>query len=147
MEFTGEDDDNNADLPSFSALADRTVFWYRGAERLLRRELAVIMSKASPNSRIDPNSLGLESLELLQLCMDHQNTWQDMCLIEDLPVGDSDYQQTDGIQAFKLGRVVLLGPGEGRVGVRDTQNLVKFLSAFEEQCRIYLGGPDGMDSR
>jgi hypothetical protein len=31
--------------------------------------------------------------------------------------------------------------------MRDTQNLVKFLSAFEGQCGIYLGGPDGMDSR
>ncbi len=70
--------DYNADLPSFSALADRTVFWYRGAKMLLRRELAPIMSKASPNSRIDPNSLGLESLELLQLCMDHQNAWQEV---------------------------------------------------------------------
>jgi hypothetical protein len=64
-------DNNDADLPSFSALADRMVFWYCGAERLLRQELAAIMSKASPVSRIDPNSLGLESLELLQLCMDH----------------------------------------------------------------------------
>jgi hypothetical protein len=55
---------------------------------------------------------------------------------EDWPVGDGDYQQADGIQAFKLGRLVLLGPGEGSVGVRDTQNLVKFLLAFEEQCKI-----------
>ncbi len=31
--------------------------------------------------------------------------------------------------------------------MRHTQNLVKFLSAFEEQCRIYLGGPDGMVCR
>ncbi len=66
-------DDNNAALPSFSAFSDRMVFWYHGIERLLRRELVAIMSKASPDSRIDPNSLGLESLELLQLCMDHQN--------------------------------------------------------------------------
>jgi hypothetical protein len=53
-------DNDNADLPSFSAVAARTIFWYRGAERLLRWELAVIMSKASPGSRIDPISLGLE---------------------------------------------------------------------------------------
>ncbi len=78
-EVPGDDDDAN--IPSFSALADRTVFWYRGAERLLRRELAGIMSKASPDSRIDPNSLSLESLELLQLCMDHQNAWREVCLV------------------------------------------------------------------
>jgi hypothetical protein len=39
------------------------------------------MSKASPYSRINPNSLGLESLELLQLYMDHQNAWQEVCLM------------------------------------------------------------------
>ncbi len=66
---------------------------------------------------------------------------------EDRPVSDGDYQQADGIQAFKLGTLVLLGPGEGSAGMRNTQNLVKSLSAFEEQCRIYLGGPDGMESR
>jgi hypothetical protein len=74
-------DDNNANLPSFSALATRTVFWYRSAKRLVQRELVAIMSKASPDSRIDPNSLGLESLELLQLYMDHQNEWQEVCLM------------------------------------------------------------------
>jgi hypothetical protein len=66
---------------------------------------------------------------------------------EEWPVGDGDYQQANGVQAFKLGRLVLLGPGEGSVGVRDMQNLVKFLLTFEEQCGIYLGRPDGMDSR
>jgi hypothetical protein len=74
-------DDNDADLPSFSALPDRAVFWYHSAERLLRRELAAIMSKASSDGRINPNSLGLESLELLQLCMDPQNAWQEVCLV------------------------------------------------------------------
>jgi hypothetical protein len=81
-EVPGED--KNADLPSFSALANRTVFWYRGAERLLQWELAAIISKVSSNSRIDPNSLSLESLELLQLCMDHQNAWQEVCLVIEL---------------------------------------------------------------
>jgi hypothetical protein len=74
-------DNDNANLPSFSALAARMVFWYRGAKRVLRQELAGIMSKASPKSRLDPSSLGLESLELLQLYMDHQNTWQEVCFV------------------------------------------------------------------
>jgi hypothetical protein len=38
-------------------------------------------------------------------------------------------------------------PGEGSVGVRGMQNLVKFLLAFEGQCGIYLGRPDGMDGQ
>ncbi len=81
VEVSGDDNNDDANLPSFSVLISRMVFLYRGAERLLRRDLAAIMSKASPNSRIDPNSLSLESLELLQLYMDHQNTWQEVCLV------------------------------------------------------------------
>jgi hypothetical protein len=50
-------DNKNADLPSFSALAARTVFWYRGAERLLRRELATIISKAGPTAGLIPTPL------------------------------------------------------------------------------------------
>ncbi len=75
-------DEDNANLPSFSALAARMLFWYRGIERLLQRECMAIMSKArSPDSRLDPNFLGMESLELLQLYMDHQNAWQEVCLM------------------------------------------------------------------
>ncbi len=101
-EVPGDDDD--ADLPSFSALADRTVFWYRGAERLLQRELAAIMSKASPDSRINPNSLGLDSLELLQLCMGHQNAWQEVCLVieRDERTGRSVTVTIKRPMAFKL---------------------------------------------
>ncbi len=62
---------------------------------------------------------------------------------EDRPVDDGDFQQADGIQAFKLGRLVLLGPGEGSVGMKDTQNLVKFLSAFEVRDLPWWAGRNG----
>ena len=147
----GDDADDDDDPPSFSALAANTVFWYRGAERLLRRELASIMSRATPDGRLDPSSLGPESLELLRVYMDHQNAWQEVCLVidRDERTGRSVTVTINRPMAFKLsrslGRLVLLGPGEGSVGARDTQNLVKFLSAFEGSCGVYLGGPDDMD--
>jgi len=147
----GDDDPDDADPPSFSALAARTVFWYRGAERLLRRELASIMSRASPDGRLDPSSLGPESLELLRVYMENQHAWQEVCLVieRDERTGRSVTVTINRPMAFKLsrslGRLVLLGPGEGSVGVRDTQNLVKFLSAFEGSCGVYLGGPDDVD--
>ncbi len=37
-------DNDDADFPSFSALPSGTVFWYHGAERLLRQDLVAIMS-------------------------------------------------------------------------------------------------------
>ncbi|KAL3764670.1 hypothetical protein ACHAW5_000301 [Stephanodiscus triporus] len=158
--------DDDADPASFSAIAARTVFWYRGAERLLRRELVKIMSNARPDGRIDPSALGPESVELLRRYMDHQNTWQEVCLVieHDERTGRSKTVTINRPMAFKLSRnlgtLVLLGSyksegggagsgkvilPEGNVSGIETQNLVKFLSAFENQCGVYLGGPDDMD--
>mmetsp|Transcript_13009 Transcript_13009/g.21313 ORF Transcript_13009/g.21313 Transcript_13009/m.21313 type:complete len:468 (+) Transcript_13009:3-1406(+) len=148
---------------SFSALAAKTVFWYRGAEKLLKKEMVKIMSTANANGRIDPNELDEESLELLQLYMDHQSTWQEVCLVTEMNSengkkgGGSKTITINRPMAFKLSksmaRLVLMGAynqaGENvtrkeRDGA-ETQNLVKFLGAFENQCAVYVGGPDDMD--
>ena len=63
------DDDSTS---SFSALAAKTVYWYRGADKFLKRELAKIVRNANENGRIDAKDLNEEGLELLQLYMDHQ---------------------------------------------------------------------------
>ena len=62
--------------------------------------------------------------------------------------------------AFKLseslGRLVLLGASYQAEGFGpmvnsqesdgiETQNIVKFLSVFENECGVYVGGPDDMD--
>eukprot|EP00573_Skeletonema_grethae_P013512 CAMPEP_0201695040 /NCGR_PEP_ID=MMETSP0578-20130828/7108_1 /ASSEMBLY_ACC=CAM_ASM_000663 /TAXON_ID=267565 /ORGANISM="Skeletonema grethea, Strain CCMP 1804" /LENGTH=484 /DNA_ID=CAMNT_0048180815 /DNA_START=159 /DNA_END=1613 /DNA_ORIENTATION=+ len=145
---------------SFSALAAKTVFWYRGAEKLLKQEMVKIMSTANTNGRIDPSELDEESLELLQLYMDHQSTWQEVCLVTSNNGGGSKTITINRPMAFKLSksmaRLVLMGAyqaGESdSVAVtrkekdgQETQNLVKFLSAFENQCAVYVGGPDDMD--
>jgi hypothetical protein len=151
---------------SFSALAAKTVFWYRGAEKLLKKELATIMSAANANGRIDPSELDEESLELLQLYMDHQSTWQEVCLVVEMDDkgGGSKTITINRPMAFKLSksmaRLVLMGAYTTQAGggendsvavtrkERDggeTQNLVKFLGAFENQCAVYVGGPDDMD--
>lgn len=150
------------DLDSaFSPLAAKTVFWYRGAEKLLKRELVNIMSNADETGKIDANVLGEESMELLQLYMDHQNSWQEVGLIfeKDEKTGSSKTLAINRPMAFKLtqslGRLVLLGAflaekdgaminmQEGN-GI-ETQNVVKFLSAFENECGVYVGGPDDME--
>ena len=145
---------------SFSALAAKTVFWYRGAEKLLKQEMVKIMSTANTNGRIDPSELDEESLELLQLYMDHQSTWQEVCLVTEMNEGSKTIT-INRPMAFKLSksmaRLVLMGAyqaGETDSPVavtrkerdgQETQNLVKFLSAFENQCAVYVGGPDDMD--
>jgi hypothetical protein len=74
-------DDDDDISTSFSIIAANTIYWYRGAERLLRQELAYIMSTANPDGRIDPTKLSPDNLDLLQLYMDHQNSWQSVVLL------------------------------------------------------------------
>jgi hypothetical protein len=147
-----DDDDDDDDSPTFSALAARTIFWYRGAERLMRRELSIIMSSANPDGRLDPSVLGPVSLDLLGRYMDHQNAWQEVCLVidRDERSGTSTTVTINRPMAFKLSRnlggLVLFGSNHAEKGGGvETQNLVKFLSAFEGQCGVYLGGPDDVD--
>jgi hypothetical protein len=170
-----DDDDDDDISTSFSILAANTIYWYRGAERLLRQELANIMSTANPDGRIDPTKLSLDNLDLLQKYMDHQNSWQSVCLVTDRneKIGYSKTITINRPMAFKLSRnlgmLVLFGvqkaerisrSGGGNsmgflqpelVGSKsnsngiETQSLVKFLSAFENQCGVYMGGPDGMN--
>ena len=110
------------------------------------------MSSANPNGRINPGDLGEDSLELLQLYMDHQNTWQEVCLVieKDEKTGCSKTITINRPMAFKLskslGRLVLYGAAyNDQVSTSETQSLVKFLSVFENECGVYVGGPDDMD--
>lgn len=156
-EAAGDDDD---DLSSFSALAATTTFWYRGAEKLLKQELVKIMSSASTKGQINADELGEDSLELLQMYMHHQNTWQAVELVvkKDDRTGAATTLTINRPMAFQLseplGRLLLLGAAYAEKGAAvnrnesdgvETQNVVKFLSAFENQCGVYVGGPDDTD--
>ena len=152
-----DDDESNS---SFSALAAKTIYWYRSAEKLLQHELLQIMSSADANGKINPRDLSSDSLELLQLYMDHQNAWQEVGLVIEMDEksGSAKTVTINRPMAFKLtknlGRLVLLGAYQAeKKGVVvatesngiETQNIVKFLSVFENECGVYVGGPDDMD--
>jgi hypothetical protein len=152
------DDDSSS---PFSPLAAKTIYyWYRTAENLLQNELLRIMSSADANGKINPRDMTEDSLELLQLYMDHQNTWQEVGLVidKDEKRGSATTVTINRPMAFKLtknlGRLILLGGAyQAEKGVIvatesngiETQNIVKFLSAFENKCGVYVGGPDDMD--
>mmetsp|Transcript_17132 Transcript_17132/g.23544 ORF Transcript_17132/g.23544 Transcript_17132/m.23544 type:complete len:485 (-) Transcript_17132:162-1616(-) len=133
---------------SFSPLAAKTVFWYRGAQNLVKKELEKITSSAQ-NGRIDPSSLSDESQELLQLYLDNQDSWQEVCLVIDRneQVGKTTTLVLNRPMAFKvtemLGRLVLFGANAGE-DESQTEKLGRFLTAFGTDCAIYVGGPDNM---
>jgi len=155
-----EEDDESNSSSSFSPLAAKTTYWYRGAEKLLKSELVKIMSAANVNGKIAPEELDEESLEILQLYISHQDAWQEVALVveKDEKSGSCTTITINRPMAFKLseslGRLVLFGASFHEQGAMinikesdgvETQNIVKFLSVFENECAVYVGGPDDMD--
>jgi hypothetical protein len=116
-EVPGDDDD--ADLPSFSALSARTVFWYRGAERILRPRGDYVQGESRQQDRSQlprPGEPGVAPVVHGSPERVAGDVPRDRARREDRPVGDGDYQQADGVQAFKLGRLVLLWQGHTKSG-------------------------------
>lgn len=154
-----EEDDESNSSSSFSPLAAKTTYWYRGAEKLLKSELVKIMSTANVNGKIAPEELDEESLEILQLYISHQDSWQEVALVveKDEKSGSCTTLTINRPMAFKLseslGRLVLFGALKEQgamINIKEsdgveTQNVVKFLSVFENECAVYVGGPDDMD--
>lgn len=146
---------------SFSALAAQTTFWYRGAEKVLQWELAKVMAAASAQGEINPRALDKDGVEFLQMYLHHQNSWQAVELVveQDGRTGAAKTLTINRPMAFQLseslGRTLLLGAayaekGGAMVNAKEsngveTRNVVKLLSAFENKCAVYVGGPDGMD--
>ncbi|EJK45752.1 hypothetical protein THAOC_35617 [Thalassiosira oceanica] len=150
----------NDDSSTFSPLAAKTTYWYRGAERMLKEELESILSNADPSGKLEADKLSPNSMEMLQRYVDHQQNWQEVCLVveKDDRLGYAKTLTINRPMAFTLsksmGRLVLMGAlsaENGQAVVRqegdgkETMRLVKFLSAFENQCAVYVGGEDGMD--
>jgi hypothetical protein len=96
--------------------------------------------------------------------MNLQQEWQNVCLVVEKNdrTGSAKTITINRPMAFKLSeslaRLVLLGAfqatkmSEGTAVVekreqsaKDTQLLLKFLAAFENECGVYVGGPNAME--
>jgi len=146
---------------SFSALAAQTTFWYRGAEKLVKRELEKIMVAAGAKGEIDPGALREDTREFLQMYLHHQESWQNVELVveKEERTGAAKTLTINRPMAFRLsgslGRVLLLGAAYAEKGGAvvnrkesdgsETRNVVKLFSAFENKCAVYVGGTDGVD--
>lgn len=139
---------------------------YNSAMQFLKSELEGITSVANENGKIDPADLDKRSVDILQLYLEHQQEWQHVCLVvdKDERAGTARTIAINRPMAFKLSeslaRLVLLGAfqatqlDDSRKAViakqensaSDTQLLVKFLAAFENECGVYVGGPNSMEA-
>lgn len=137
---------------------DDATAWYKKARSLVEDEMQEIASTADDSGQIDSTTLSDESTEMLQIFLDNQETWQEVCLLVDK---DDDQGTAKALvlnrpMAFKLtenlSRLVLNGafqastfPGVERGQAVVRKDLVKFMLAFGQECAIYVGGTDNQD--
>jgi len=139
---------------SLSMVGAQTLLWYKKAQKLIADEMAKIAESANENGEIDPRLLGQKGIEILELYLDNQNAWQEVCLVadRDSSEGTATTFVLNRPMAFSvrkdLARLILFGSSgvlTDRIPVSQTEQLVKFLSAFENQCAVYVGGPNKME--
>lgn len=152
--------DNNNDDATTSSLEMST--WYARAKKLVEEEMRKIAALADDEGQIDATRLKEEASEMLSLYLDNQETWQEVCLVvehagsdeeegNDGDVGTSKTVVLNRPMAFQLtenlGRLVLFGAfqrqsngalKEGNI----RKDLKRFMMAFQNECAVYVGGPD-----
>jgi len=127
--------------------------WYRKAQKLVEHEMMEIAEKAGEGGEIDASILDDESAELLQLYLDNQETWQEVCLVleRDEETGTASTLVLNRPMALKLtenlAQLVLHGAYQTAPKTKETPktDLVKFMMAFGQECAVYIGGPDEQD--
>jgi hypothetical protein len=136
----------------------KTSVWYKKAQRLVEDEMMEIAECAGDDGQVDATVLNDERAELLQLYMDNQDTWQEVCLVLERSeeVGTATALVLNRPMAFKLtenvGKLVLYGTfltmaGKSRKAETKgkADSLMKFMLAFGQECAVYVGGPDEQD--
>lgn len=152
-----DDDSKKKPSLSLSLAAAKMLFWYKKAQRLIEEELQGVTSLANENGEIDPRKLNPHTAEFLTLYLDNQESWQEVGLVieKDPSAGTASTLTLNRPMAFKLSenlaRLVLYGSKKalsmqkrGRLG-SETEQHVKFLTAFENSCAVYVGGPDNLE--
>jgi Uncharacterized ACR, COG1678 len=134
---------------------DDASAWYRKAQLMVEDEMQEIASTADDSGQIDSRSLSDESTELLQIYLDNQETWQEVCLVveRDEDLGMAKTLVLNRPMAMKLtenlSRLVLFGVfsqlPEPPVTVERRRDLLKFNLAFGNECAVYIGGTDNQD--
>ena len=144
--------------------------WYARAQRLVEDEMQSIADMADDEGQIDATTLNDESAEMLTLYLDNQEEWQEVCLLlsNDSSSGYAKTLVINRPMAMKLtenlGKLVLNGVFQtstsqfmSKGGItKFTQktsdmtngaraDLMKFMSAFGNDCAVYVGGPDHQD--
>jgi Uncharacterized ACR, COG1678 len=138
-----------ASLPSPDRMTVDTMemsIWYSTAQSLVEEEMKVIAGAAESNGELDSSILTDESNEVLQLYLDHQETWQEVCLVTSYDSTSATTLVLNRPLALQLtdalGKLVLYGAFSGKKSSTLDVPFKDFMKAFGKECGIYVGGPD-----
>lgn len=135
---------------SFSLLGAKTLYWYRKARKLIEEETNKVTAGAV-GGEIDASALPKESIDFLNLYLNHQDTWQEVCLVAEKNEqnGMASTLVLNRPMAFSLSdsiaRLILFGAYKNDLGPEEMEHLVKFSIAFDKEIYCYLGGPDELE--
>lgn len=120
-----------------------TPTWYRQAQARIESVMLDISETGAEDGQVDPSKLPKASAELLRLYLEHQETWQEVCLV----LSSRSTVVLNRPMAFKLtdamARLVLYGSmDQDRDSERNAPLLKDFLRVFGAECAVYVGGPD-----
>merc|ERR1712071_463516 len=106
------------------------------------------MADKAQNGKIDPRDLKPDAMELLRMVAENQENWQQVGLILERSTSTKVVTINRPLSlklSEDLAKFLLFGKYYNKVGVSQTETLVKFLNAFENECGVYMGGPNGQD--
>lgn len=151
-------DDEDMDEAYFQQMSPYD--WFPKAQKLVDDEMSEIAELGEEDGHIDASTLSDERAEVLSLYLDHQETWQEVCLCleRDEEAGRATTLVLNRPMSLKLtdhlARLCLYGTVEADVRQKaaailgdskpDTKFL-KFMMAFRHECAVYIGGPEDQD--
>lgn len=145
------------------------AIWYSTAQTMVEDEMNRIAAAAGSDGQLDSSVLNNDSSEVLQLYLDYQETWQEVCLVVEHTRESSVTLVLNRPLALQLtdslGKLVLHGTFSGTSreskalsssssSLRATKvtkdngvggggvSTKDFLRAFGSECAVYVGGPD-----
>ena len=129
--------------------------WYKKAQAMVEDEMQEIAGNADDSGQIDSTTLSDESTEMLQIFLDNQENWQEVCLVleKDEDLGTATTLVLNRPMAMKLtdhlSKLVLYGmhqySASGKKQSSVNVDLVKFMLAFGQECAVYVGGTEDQD--
>jgi len=118
--------------------------WYKAAQNLIEKELKKMADKAQ-NGKIDPRDLKPDAMELLRMVAENQENWQQVGLILERSTSTKVVTINRPLSlklSEDLAKFLLFGKYYNKVGVSQTETLVKFLNVQMDKIillKLFMG--------